>query len=772
MTVWHAISKAAALVWLLLIIVWVCVAWQHGPQIDTDMMSLLPASEQQPLVQAAAQQSGAAFAQRLLVLLSGEDNAMLMAAVKQVAARYARLPEVDSVLWKIDETTLAETRDALANYRYVLLADTVRDRVQQGDFATIRQRALAEITSPTSSGTQSLTADPFGLFNAWQSAQQPKMQIRFDDGLMAVGPPENARYLVIINLAAQAFSLPVQQAIYNELDALDTALAQQNIQIVPSGLLVHAHAGAEQAKQETSTIGLGSLCAIVAIMLWVFRRTKLLVMLLLPVIVGGIMASATVFLLFEKVHLVTFAFGAGLIGVSIDYALHFICERQQNSNALKRIKYGLILGLGSSVLAYAALAMTPFPGLRQMAVFSVIGLIAAWLTVVLWFPFLMRDDPTRSLVAMQYLPKVLKKMPYLSEQRGLQLGLAGLLIVAIAVLGWGRADDDLRLLQTSPPELMQQEQSIQSLLGLESGTQFLLLSCTKPQYCLQQEEAIKPLLRDYQQHGVLKSFSLLASQLPSLQRQQENAALTTELYQRELATLFSTLSLPESAQQQARQSMKMQVSQRLSVDDVANKSILADAIKQKLVMDGKQYGTIVGLSAAASAQLPQAIEPLLSAYPDIVFVDNVATISNLLKDYRQHVMLWISLAYLLIFSVLLWRYKAAALRVILPPLFASIFTLALLMLTLPGINLFHVMALILVLGIGLDMGIFLNETRQDKATWLAVSLSVLTSLIAFGLLALSQTPILRHFGITVLCGLVCVWALALLMRPLPEGQND
>jgi predicted exporter len=79
------------------------------------------------------------------------------------------------------------------------------------------------------------------------------------------------------------------------------------------------------------------------------------------------------------------------------------------------------------------------------------------------------------------------------------------------------------------------------------------------------------------------------------------------------------------------------------------------------------------------------------------------------------------------------------------------------------------MALLLVLGVGMDMGIFLTETRQALQTWLAVSLSVLTSLMAFGLLALSQTPVLKHFGITVLLGLTFVWILSTVMR---QQQNQ
>ena len=51
----------------------------------------------------------------------------------------------------------------------------------------------------------------------------------------------------------------------------------------------------------------------------------------------------------------------------------------------------------------------------------------------------------------------------------------------------------------------------------------------------------------------------------------------------------------------------------------------------------------------------------------------------------------------------------------------------------------------------------MTESASNPQTWLAVTLSSLTSLLAFGLLTWSQTPVLHHFGLTVLIGLSLVW---------------
>jgi predicted exporter len=166
------------------------------------------------------------------------------------------------------------------------------------------------------------------------------------------------------------------------------------------------------------------------------------------------------------------------------------------------------------------------------------------------------------------------------------------------------------------------------------------------------------------------------------------------------------------------------------------------------------------LDSSAGARL----NTLANTMSGVSYIDQIRNLSDLLGEYRTQVSAWLVFAYLVVLLVLLWRYKIQVWRIVTPPLLASVLTLAILLQFEPGINLFHLLALILVLGIGLDMGIFLAETEEASHTWLAVSLSAITSLLAFGLLALSDTPVLHHFGITVAIGLSLVWLMAPLMR--------
>ncbi len=757
----------AALVWLLVMVLLSVATVINKPVPDTNMMSLLPTAEQQPLVKAAADQMGRNFSQSLLILVTAEDKQQRQQVVQQLQQTFSRLPEVSSVLAVVDNTALQAQQKKLAPYRYILLTDQQRQRLMDGDSGQLTQKAVAKIINPLSSGQLDLVKDPFALQLDWQRQSQPDWAVALEEGYLKVSALKDT-YLLVLNLKADAFLMQTQQSIMRHFQQVNAALPE-TVTLSASGLLIHAAAGAEQAQKEISTIGLGSMLGIILLMCWVFRSLKTVALLLLPVLVGCIVATAVTFLWFERVHIVTFAFGAGLIGVAVDYALHYLCERQTRTQVLSKIFPGLLLGLISSILAYAALAIAPFPGLRQMAVFSVSGLLAAWLTVVLWLPFLSRQQTQISSSILPGLTAMLAKMPTLQQNNGLKYGMLSLVLLALFVVAQGKAEDDIRLLQTSPEALIAEDERVQNALGLSSGTKFILLPCPAIQQCLQKEEQLRPDLQRLVDEGRIDGYQMLSQRLPSLARQDDNAGLTQTLYQTQLKALFTMVGLPSELAEKAQQALHQGLDNRLTLD-VFNEQ-LAIAAGQSRWLETADHGAATMISI--KSQQPWTLASLgltEQQTPSLVVVDQVETISGLLETYRQQIMLWMMLAYLLVFGILLYRYRLAAWRIILPPLLGSLFTFAVLLSMLPGINLFHVMALILVLGIGLDMGIFLTEAKQAVQTWLAVSLSVMTSLLAFGLLALSNTPVLQHFGLTVLLGLSFVWILAVLVRPtIKEG---
>ena len=104
---------------------------------------------------------------------------------------------------------------------------------------------------------------------------------------------------------------------------------------------------------------------------------------------------------------------------------------------------------------------------------------------------------------------------------------------------------------------------------------------------------------------------------------------------------------------------------------------------------------------------------------------------------------------------------------VLAPLAAAVpVTTGILLATGARLNIFHLVALLLVLGIGLNYALFYERPPADEAererTRLAIALCSTSAVIPFGCLAFSATPVLHAIGSTVALGAVISLALAAL----------
>ncbi len=767
MIMWQK-GRLIALLWLVVVLGVMLAAIRQGPSFDTSLMALLPMNEQRPQISQAVDKLAAEYSGQVLLVISAAERAVARDAVAVAGQQLAELSDIATIDWHLDDAVLPG--DELFSFRFSVLSETVRDRLLAGQGEQQYQLALQRLFSPFSGSRQNPVSDPFALYADLQMGQPSGIQLALEKGLFRLTAAEQPAYLIRLNLNRDPFSLPVQQRVVSLVDSLDQAFGAQGIELYRSGLIWHAAAGAQQAKAEISTIGLGSLLGIVLLMLLVFKRFSLLGAVLLPVLIGCLMASAVTLLVFGKVHLITLAFGAGLVGVSVDYALHYICERQvlPADRVVKKLFAGLLLGLVSSVIAYAGLALAPFPGLRQMAVFSVVGLIAAWLTVLLWLP-LISGRSEASLSSVTLLNHWRRRYPYLQSQPLLIVALMLVSLISLVIIWQGQPQDDIRLLQTSPAELLDEDRRVQQLLGNSSSAQFILVTADNLESLLQTEERLLPSLQALVDSSGLQGFQALSQVLPSLQRQSENRELVGNLYRQCLPEVATLLRFSESQLQNAQAAFERSKSDLLTPAEWRRLQV-SDGWRQLLVSNGRDgVASVIRLKGALNPALKDRLMLLTENLPNVYWVDRVASISDLLSDYREQITEWLLVAYSLVVGLLAYRYRCHLWRIILPPLIASLITFAMLILTEGGYNLFNLIALMLLLGIGLDMGIFLYEAADSDQTWLAVSLSAVTSLLAFGLLAFSKTPVLYHFGIIVLPGLSLVWLIAPLMRrPQPE----
>jgi predicted exporter len=743
--------------------------------LDTDILAMLPVEERDPVLQQAIAHMADVAQQRMVVLIGSEDWKQTQQAAD--AYRNVLLPHTEH--FQLGDQLSAPNQQAWLDqfwpYRLALLTSSQRHALATQPATYWVDIAQQQLYSPF--GAMKVGAwqdDPFGLFASWVQARAQETAVRVADGRLRIDAGK-MRYAVLpIELRAQSFSLSAQQAVMPLLRQAEDAArhAAPGVEILSAGVILHAAAAGEQASVEMSTIGWGSLIGILLLMWFMFRSARPIGMVVLSIGIGCLGAFWVCWLLFDRVHLLTLVFGASLVGVAEDYGIHYFCSRVGDAQprdpweTLRKLMPGLALAMVTTIVAYLALALTPFPGLRQMAVFSAAGLVFAWLTVVFWFPLFDRG-PLRETALVDWYGRTRKSWPELRRNRmSVAVSLA---VIAFVAVGLARlqANDDIRLLQNSPQALLDAQLKAGQLLETPTMAQFYLVRGETQELVLQREEALRKRLDVLVADQVLTGYQALSAWVPSQQAQLADRGLVM----RELLAPGAALSRVAAQLGEDREWVK-RVSARLMhpATPLTPQAFLQSPAGEawRHLWLGKVeggYASVVALRGVERIDLP-VLQATGENLAGVQWVDKVSETSSLLGRYR-HDMGWVVLlSYLTVFALLFWRYRMAAWRVLAPTVAASALTLAVFGIAGQAINLFHVLALLLVLGMGVDYGIFLQEhpSREDKTAWVAVGLSAVCTLLSFGLLGLSKTPALQAFGLTMLLGIGIVWLIAPCLR--------
>ncbi|MDR3410179.1 MAG: MMPL family transporter [Formivibrio sp.] len=758
-----ALHRLAAGLFLLLCLLAAAYLWNQRAslpsRIDSDLFALLPRNERDPLAETAIARLAQQGERQLVILIGHRDASRALQAARDYANRIASLPLKSRAL----PGDMAGLVDFYRPYRQGLLTAGDREQLTKQTPQAAFEQALGLAISPFSAGGLAWQDDPFGHYSHWLQDLAAGTRVRPQEGMLMV-ENRGMHYVVLLReLPGSAFSFDLQAQIVPALDTIGTAVrsAIPGSEIYRAGVILHAAAASQTAQREISLIGFGSTVGILLLVLLTWRGWQAPLLVGLSLGTGLLVANGVAFASFARVHALTLVFGASLVGVAVDYALYALIQAVDDDTPplqrYRRLLPGMLLAMLTTVLGYLGLALTPFPGLMQMAVFSASGIIAAWLAVMLWFPLIGPARMRAGWLARRYLESPRSWQP---GQR--MLIAAGTLLLALALAGGARfrAHDDIRALAGLNPGLLAEQIAASRILGLPSPAQMFIVTGPDAETVLQREEALGKALDGFVQRGQLSGFDAISRWLPSQARQHADQQLQARL-SGPRQQLAAELGLP-------KEWAELPKSPTL---DFAHwqASPLADAARHLWLGQGPdgRVGSMVLLKGLNDPALTPALAAL--AGPDVRWIDKPAEISQLFGRYRVLLSWVLVVAYVATGLFLYARYRRQWWRALLPPALASVLVIALPGLVGQTLQLLNLVGLLLILGMGVDYGIFLLESPQDRRGILGIVLPACTTLLSFGLLALSTTPALQSFGLTMLLGVTLVLALALVFRP---GQQS
>jgi predicted exporter len=288
---------------------------------------------------------------------------------------------------------------------------------------------------------------------------------------------------------------------------------------------------------------------------------------------------------------------------------------------------------------------------------------------------------------------------------------------------------------------------------------FLLILGTDADTVLAREEFARSVLDDLIERSQLTGYQALSRFVPSQGRQQASEQAYDLLLDRQLDSFYRGIGFESATSAETAAAIRRDTASRLLLEDWLESDQGRRLGFLWLGLDDGIAASVIQLQGVAdSAEIGRAF----AAVPYADAVDQRSSLSQVFAAYRARISLLLCFAYVVVLLLLSIRYGlGGAILVLIPPVSAGLLALTIISLLGFTINLFNILAVILVLGIGVDFSLFSAETNfRSPRTMFAISLAAATTLLSFGLLSLSTTYAVRSFGMTVLIGIALAYGFA------------
>jgi predicted exporter len=806
--------RARALsVWLACIIIAAIVVIRA--RYITDLSAFLPAKPT-PTQQLLVDQLRDGPASRLILMaIEGADAATRAQLSRHLAAalrrdpRFARVDNGEPVTEQAD-------REFLFKHRYLLSDAVSAERfTAQGLHGAIAD-TVDDLASPTGLLFKSLLPrDPTGEL------------LHVIDQLSASAAPETRDGVWVSPAASRALAVAQTTALGSDSDAQEQAVAAIRTafaaavkeRALPSAALAstaapHAavlklsgpsvFAVAARAKIETAALRLSLISSIlvVALLLAVYRSLPALGLGLLPVASGALIGIAAVALGFSVVHGITLGFGITLIGESVDYSIYFfiqsrhLLENAGQDSWQRRWWPTVRLGMLTSVCGFASLLPSGFPGLQQLGLYSISGLITAALVTRFVLPALLPKDFAVHDVTPIGTAIAAVLAPVARLRRGV-VTAAALLLALLALLVLVLHHDSLwnrQLSALSPVSIEEQnfDAELRAELGAADVRDLIVVSGPDLESILRDAELASRSLQPLLDAKVIGSIDSPANFLPSMAAQEArrdslpNAAQLRDNVRQASAGLAVGY---ERLQPFLEDVEATRHGPLLSARDLRGTS-LNTGFESMILHQRQRWNALLPLHAAQAGQeidLPRVVAALQQAHLDSARVLDLKRESDgLYADYLSEA-IHLSLAGFAAVAVLLLVALRSPRRVmlVLSPLILSVLVVAAgLALCAVQLTILHLVGMLLIVAVGSNYALFFDRQRHSEErgppgrgpqglgahgsqplTLASLAIANASTVIGFGLLSFSGVPVLMALGCSVAPGAFLALLFSALLAP-------
>jgi len=544
-------------------------------------------------------------------------------------------------------------------------------------------------------------------------------------------------------------------------------------------------ANAHQMKKDSVLSSSIAMFLIILMLYFFFRKKRILLLIIFPVVFGAGFSLALLYLIKTKVSIIAVGAGSVVLGLAINYSLHFFVHLKHVRDVRKTLRdlaSPMTIGSITTIGAFLGLLFIKSELLQDFGMFAAFSLMGAALFSLVILPHTFSFIKMEELETTSRFERTIDKIVSFRFKKKLPL-IAGVIIVS-CILTWFAFDvefeNDLMSMNYMPADLTAAEKKLDDINNAHLKSVFCISYGSSLNEAATANSKVNTDLQRMKQQGLIAGKSSIADFLISDSLQQVRITrwknYWTEKKKSEVEGNISRHAGENGFAANAFNPFNEMLSKDFKPVDMLGSAVFKNSMLSEFISVKNNIVTILtGIRVAEENRSKLFSE--LSGFQNTIVFDKLFVSTQLIQFLQSDFNTVLYISSLLVFFFLLFSFGRIepAVFSFLPMLISWIWILGIMALFGIKFNIVNIIISTFIFGLGDDYSIFNSEgmlreyshgQKMLSSFKTSILLSALTSLIGVGTLIFAQHPALRSISLITIVGMLCVVFMSFYVQPM------
>ncbi len=572
--------------------------------------------------------------------------------------------------------------------------------------------------------------------------------------------------------------------LFNELDKfieVITSSYKDRIDVDYFGSAVVAMGNADRIKNDIIfTVSIALILLLILITMF-FRSKRTFLIVFLPVAFGALVSLATIYFVKGEVSAISLAIGAVLLGICVDFSLHIYSHfREYGSvkSVYKNLTTPVLLSSLTTASAFLSLYFINSEALNDLGLFAAVSILSAALFSLIALPHLL-GKTSGSKKHTSNIIDTISSYP-LSRNKFVKLSVVVLTIVLYFFAKQVGFDADMMKSNYMSDELRETESKINSVTSLSKKTIYIVATGNNTEEAITNNGIIADSINALINRDIIKGAAVVNNVFPSMIEQKRAIERWKGFWELHFDTLRYRMEKEATLtgfKENAFGSFYNLIKKEYKPVSISEIQVLNNLFLDNFLIETDTLCAVINVVKVDNSE--GDISNVYDAFTDADnawVIDKRIITSEFVTILQENFNTLVIVSLSLVFLILILAYGRIELTVItmIPILFSWIWTVGIMGILGIEFNIFNVIILTFIFGLGIDYSIFIMRgllqnykygVEGIKSYKVSVILSGITTLVGIGVLIFAKHPALKSIATMSIIGILSVILITFTLLP-------